>query len=166
MTEPPRDFCIEEVVHAHRAWRGPLLPILHAVQARLGYVPFDAVDIIARELNLSVAEVHGVVSFYRDFRSAPPAPTHVRICRGEACQSVGAHSLVTHAAQLCETQLGSTSPDGQVSLDEVFCLGNCALGPSVQVDGQLYGRVTEPVLDRLLGSVVNRGAVTQVGVTR
>jgi formate dehydrogenase subunit gamma len=127
------------VVAEHAGRRGPLLPILHALQEEFGYVDPRAVPLVARELNLSRAEVHGVVSFYKDFRTAPPPAVEVRVCRAEACQSLGAHELAAHARE----RLGA-------EYDEVFCLGNCALGPSVTVDGRLYGRVDAAVLDRLL----------------
>ena len=139
------------VVAEHAGRRGPLLPILHALQEEFGYVDPRAVPLVARELNLSRAEVHGVVSFYKDFRTAPPADVEVRVCRAEACQSLGAHELAAHA----RTRLGD-------AYDEVFCLGNCALGPSVTVGGRLYGRVDGATLDRLLAEA-GVGAVSALG---
>ncbi|NES97273.1 MAG: NADH-quinone oxidoreductase subunit E [Desertifilum sp. SIO1I2] len=136
------DSRVREIVARHAGWRGPLLPILHAVQEEMGYVDPAVVPTIAHELNLSVAEVHGVVSFYRDFRSAPPAPTQVRICRAEACQAVGGEALAHHAATL--------RAPGAVDVDDVFCLGNCSLGPSVIVNGRLHGRMTAARLDALV----------------
>jgi formate dehydrogenase subunit gamma len=138
------DSRVREIITHHADWRGPLLPILHAVQAELGYIDPAVVPVIAHELNLSVAEVHGVVSFYRDFRSSPPAATQVRVCRAEACQAAGGEALAHHAEQRCASDA--------VSVDDVFCLGNCALGPSVEVDGRLHGRVTPERLDALLQS--------------
>ncbi|MFI5101052.1 MAG: formate dehydrogenase subunit gamma [Actinomycetes bacterium] len=139
-----------EVVQAHADRRGPLLPVLHALQEEFGYLDPAAVPLVANLLNLSRADVHGVVTFYRDFRSTPPAPVHVQVCRAEACQSVGAHALAEHACRVLETDFGGTSPDGTVALDQVFCLGNCALGPSAMVDGRLYGRVDPARLDQLV----------------
>lgn len=130
--------------------RGPLLEILHAVQDDLGYVDDEAIPIIANALNLSRAEVLGVVSFYRDFRQKAPAQATVQLCRGEACQSVGAETLVAHACKSLGLEIGESSADGRVSLDQVFCLGNCALGPSAVVDGRLVGRLDEAALDVLL----------------
>lgn len=127
------------------------MPILHDVQEELGYVDPAVVPVLADALNLSVAEVHGVVTFYRDFRKAPPGRTRVRVCRAEACQSVGAEALAAHARQSLGVGFGETTPDDAVSLDEVFCLGNCALGPSVQVGGRLHGRVSPARFDALLG---------------
>jgi len=133
-----------------RAQRGALLPILHAVQAELGHV--DAVDLpaIADVLNLSVAEVHGVVTFYKDFHREPVGRATVRICQAEACQAVGAQALGEHARARLGIGFGETTPDGSVTLDEVFCLGNCALGPAVQVGERLHGRVGQARLDVLI----------------
>ncbi len=132
--------------------RGALLPVLHAVQHRFGFIEPRAVPVIADVLNLSRAEVHGVVTYYRDFRTKPPCRGAVRICRGEACQAVGAERLVADAEHVLGVALGAESADESVSLDDVFCLGNCALGPSVTVDGRLYGRVDPERLVTLLDS--------------
>jgi formate dehydrogenase subunit gamma len=134
-----------------RGLRGPLLPILHAVQHELGHVDTGDVPVIADVLNLSVAEVHGVVTFYRDFRRSPGGRVAVRVCRAEACRSVGAEVLAAHAQRRLGVGFGETTSDGAVTLDEVFCLGNCALGPAAQVDGRLHGRVTPARFDALLG---------------
>jgi formate dehydrogenase subunit gamma len=144
---------VREIAAALRDLRGPLIPILHAVQADLGHVDQADVPVIADVLNLSVAEVHGVVTFYRDFRRAPGGRTTVRICQAEACQAVGAEALGAHARRRLGVDFGGTTSDGGVTLDEVFCLGNCALGPAVQVDGRLHGRVSPARLDALLGEV-------------
>jgi formate dehydrogenase subunit gamma len=141
-------------VAAHRGERGALLPVLHDVVAEFGHIPSAAVRAIAEELNLSRAEVHGVVSFYKDLRTEPPGRCVVQVCRGEACQSVGAERLVAEASERLGVALEATRADGAVSLEEVFCLGNCALGPSGMVDGRLYGRLTA---DRLC-SLVERAS--------
>lgn len=117
--------------------RGPLLPILHEVVETLGYVDREDVVVIADVLNLSVADVHGVVSFYHDFRTSPPARHTVQLCRAEACQAVGAEQLHTRART--DAASGAYGPD--VEVGEVFCLGNCALGPSGMLDGSLHGRL-------------------------
>jgi len=130
--------------------RGPLLPALHAVQAALGHVPDEAIELLAQEFNLSRADVYGVVTFYRDFRRQPEGRTRVRICGAEACQSVGAHDLASAVAGRLGVLLGSTGADGSVTLEEVFCLGNCALGPSASVDGRVIGRATA---DRVVDAV-------------
>jgi formate dehydrogenase subunit gamma len=145
---------IRDIVATYRGQRGALLPILHAVQETLGYVPAEAIPVLAEELNLSRADVHGVVSFYHDFRSAPAGRTTVRICRGEACQSVGAERLVSHVRETCGMSLGETRYDGSVTVEQVFCLGNCALGPAVQVNGRLRGRLDEAGLSAILDEAV------------
>ncbi|MEO6821316.1 MAG: NAD(P)H-dependent oxidoreductase subunit E [Candidatus Nanopelagicales bacterium] len=129
---------------------GALLPILHDVCREYGWIDPAAIPVIAEELNLTRAEVYGVVSFYRDFRTEAPGGTTVRICRGEACQANGCHSLIDHATDLLGVKIGATTPDGALTLDEVFCLGNCALGPSVQVGEAVHGRVDVAALDALL----------------
>lgn len=148
----PLEEHVRSAVAAHRAERGALLPILHDIQATFGYVDQAAVPILADELNLSRADVHGVISFYHDFRTAPAAGTHVRICRAEACQAAGAEALVAHARERLRTDVGGTSPDRAATLDQVFCFGNCALGPTVEIDGRLSGRVTPERFDALLGT--------------
>lgn len=145
------DEAVSRALEAHRSSRGALLPILHAVQEELGHVPPAVVPVLADRLNLSTAEVHGVVTFYRDFRTTPPGRVTVRVCRAEACQAVGGEALMEHAAASLGVTRGGTTPDGAVTLDEVFCLGNCALGPAVQVGDRLHGRVTPARLDALIG---------------
>ena len=129
---------------------GPLIEVLHAVQAALGYVPAEAVPIVADALNLSRAEVHGVVTFYHFFRETPPGKHTVHICRAEACQSMGANALVAHAKKRLGVDFHETTRDGVFSLEPVFCLGNCALSPAAMIDGQLYGRVTPERFDQLV----------------
>jgi formate dehydrogenase subunit gamma len=146
---------VREIVADHRAHRGALLPILHAVQEALGCVPAEAIPVLADELNLSRADVHGVVSFYHDFRPEPAGRTTVRVCRAEACQSVGAGRLVTHLRKHYGVVLGETSNDGSLTAEQVFCLGNCALGPAAQVNGRLYGRLDEARLSSILDAAVS-----------
>jgi formate dehydrogenase subunit gamma len=138
------------VIRAQAALRGPLLPVLHALQESFGYVDPRAVGLVALELNLSRADVHGVLTFYSDFRTSPPGAVRIQVCRGEACQSVGGHDLADHAVTSLNLDFGETDVDGSVTLDEVFCLGNCALGPTVRVDGRLHGRVNPTRLDQLI----------------
>jgi formate dehydrogenase subunit gamma len=129
---------------------GPLIEVLHAVQAALGYVPADAVPILAESLNLSRAEVHGVVTFYHFFRETPPGRHTVSVCRAEACQSMGAEALVAHAKDRLGVDFHQTTADGQFSLEPVYCLGNCACSPAAMIDGRLYGRVTPQRFDELI----------------
>ncbi|MGI5472437.1 formate dehydrogenase subunit gamma [Streptomyces sp. CA-132043] len=159
MTTSVRDVsteaAISAIVAARRGRRGPLLEILHAVQAELGHVPEEAIAQLARELNLSRADVHGVVSFYHDFRREPAGRTTVRICRAEACQALGADALVTRAGERLGIPPGDTTADGAVTVEQVFCLGNCALGPSVQIDGKVHGRMSPDRLHALLDEAVS-----------
>ncbi len=130
---------------------GAVLPMLHAIQDELGYVPGFATDRIAEALNLSRAEIYGVVTFYHDFRSTPPGRHVVKVCRAEACQAMGADALVDHMKQRLGCDFHETSPSsaGSVTLEPVYCLGNCAVGPSLSIDGKLHGRVTKERFDDL-----------------
>jgi formate dehydrogenase subunit gamma len=141
---PPPDVAavVERALGTHRGQPGALLPILHAVQDALGYVPPETLPRIASALNLSRADVHGVVTFYHDFRDAPPGRHVVKLCRAEACQAVGSEDLLQDVCARFGTALGATRADGAITLEPVYCLGNCALGPSAMVDGELRGRVT------------------------
>ena len=153
-------------IGAHAGQRGPLLPVLHALQETFGYVDPRAVPLVAKALNLSRAEVYGVLTFYPDLRSTPPGKVRVQVCRGEACQSVGGHALARHATGSLGVDFGGTTADGSVTLDEVFCLGNCALGPTVTVDGRLHGRVLAADLDRLIrDDLVPDGAASNSAVS-
>jgi formate dehydrogenase subunit gamma len=129
---------------------GALLPILHALQDEFGYIDSAAVPLVADVLNLSRAEVHGVISFYHDFRHSPPGRHILRICRAEACQSMGCEALVGHVEKRLGVKLGETTHDGSFTLEPVYCLGNCALSPSVMLDGKPYGRVSPEVADFLI----------------
>jgi formate dehydrogenase subunit gamma len=134
---------VRAIAGQHLGERGPLMPVLHDVMAELGHISREDVETVADVLNLSVAEVHGVVSFYHDFRTAPPAEHRIALCRGEACQSVGAEALYASTRDRSNT-LGDS-----VEVGEVFCLGNCALGPSGTLDGRLHGRLSAERLDTL-----------------
>ncbi len=141
---------VRRIVAGLKGRPGPLIEVLHAVQAELGYVPPAAVPLVASELNLSRAEVHGVVSFYHYFRSTPPGAHTVSVCRAESCQAVGAEALAVHARERLGVDFHETTPDGRFSLEPVYCLGNCACSPAVMIDGRLHGRVTPERLDALL----------------
>lgn len=133
---------VDNAVRRHAAQDGPLLEILHAVQAELGCVPPEAVAPIADALNLSRAEVHGVLSFYHHFRGTAPGRYVVQLCRAEACQSMNARATEARAKQMLGVDFGGTTPDGRVTLEAVYCLGNCACAPAMMVNGELHGRVT------------------------
>jgi formate dehydrogenase subunit gamma len=138
------------VIAAHASQRGALLPVLRAVQETFGYVDERAIALVANALNLSRADVFGVLTFYSDLRTSPQGVTRLQVCRGEACQSVGANALADHARASLGVSFGETTKDGTVTLDEVFCLGNCALGPTVARDGELAGRVDPRRFDQMV----------------
>ena len=128
-----------------------LVQILQAIVMRHGWVSEEAVRQLADELNLSRADVHGVVSYYHDFRTEPPGKHIVKICQAEACQSMGSRELTRHAVGSLGVDLHSTSDD--VTLEPVYCLGNCACSPAVMIDGRTYGRVSNERFDELIGSL-------------
>jgi formate dehydrogenase subunit gamma len=138
------------IIGAHLMRDGPLLLILHDLQAAFGYIPEPAVPMIAEALNLSRAEVHGVVTFYHDFRREPAGRHVIKLCRAEACQSCGGDDLAQRAEQRLGVKLGHTSADGQVTLEAVYCLGLCSTAPSAMIDGRLVGRLDGKKLDKLL----------------
>lgn len=144
---------MHEILARHRDTEGALLPILHDVQAEFGHVPDVALPAIAKALNLSRAEVHGVVSFYHDFRETPAGRHVVKLCRAEACQAMGADHVAAHARDRLGIDWHGTTPDGKVTLEPVFCLGLCACGPAAIVDGKLHGRVGADRLDAILGDL-------------
>lgn len=144
---------LSALLDAHRDRPDALLPVLHAVQDALGHIPPAAVPIIARALNLSRAEVHGVIGFYRHFRSHAPGRHVVQVCRAEACQAVGALELEAHARRALGCGFHETSADGSVTLGPVYCLGNCACGPSLRVDDEIVGRVDARRFDELLAEL-------------
>jgi formate dehydrogenase subunit gamma len=131
---------------------GALLPILHALQEEFGYVDKAAIPLIADTLNISKAEVHGVISFYHDFRHEPAGRHTLKMCRAEACQSMGCERMIRHVEDRLGVKLGETTRDGGFTVEPVYCLGNCALSPAVMLDGKLYGRVSPEVADFLIDS--------------
>ncbi|MDE2219374.1 MAG: formate dehydrogenase subunit gamma [Gammaproteobacteria bacterium] len=147
---PPERSAVLEAVQACGNLPGPLLPVLHAIQDRLGWVPPRAVPLIAFELNLSRAEVHGVLSFYHYFRQSKPGRHVVYLCRAEACQAVGAGALEAHAKRRLGVDFHGTTADGRYTLEPVYCLGNCACGPSVLIDKELHAGVTPARFDELV----------------
>jgi formate dehydrogenase subunit gamma len=149
---------VADVVRRFADTPGALLPILHEVQEALGYIPREAVPQIATALNLSRAEVHGVVSFYHEFRDSPPGRHTLKICRAESCQAVGAEGLVAEATRRAGVPIGNTSADGALTVEPIYCLGLCALSPAIMVDEQVYARVTPEQLDSLLDALLARSA--------
>jgi formate dehydrogenase subunit gamma len=141
---------VEAAIARQKDRPGALLPLLHDIQDRLGYVPTEALPEIGKALNLSRAEVHGVVTFYHHFRSARPGKQVLRVCRAEACQAMGANELLSHIESSLQVKQGETTKDGRFTLEAVYCLGNCACSPAVMIDDDLHGRVTPQRFDELV----------------
>ncbi|MFK8030107.1 MAG: formate dehydrogenase subunit gamma [Gammaproteobacteria bacterium] len=139
-----------QIVEPMSSMPGGLLPILHAVQDQLGYVPEESVPVIARSLNLSRAEVHGVITFYHHFRRTPPGKRILYVCRSEACQAIGGRTLETHVKGRLGIDWHETTSDGNLSLEPIYCLGNCACAPAVMLDERVVGRVSPERLDALI----------------
>jgi formate dehydrogenase subunit gamma len=137
---------------------GAMLPILNALQEEFGYVDDAAVPLIAEALNLSRAEVVGVAYFYHDYRHAAPGKHVLKVCRAEACQSMGAEALAEYLQSRLGVAIGETTLDGSITLENVYCLGNCALSPAVMLDGDLYGRMSSEAADRLVHDARRNGA--------
>ena len=133
-----------------RFLEGPLLPILHEVQQEFGYVPQEALPVIAEELNLSRAEVHGVMTFYHDYRDHPAGRHVLKLCRAEACQSMGGDAVAERVKTLLGIDFHQTTLDGSVTLEPVYCLGLCACAPSAMLDGEVYGRVDDQTAAELV----------------
>ena len=144
---------LDEILAAHNGMEGPLLPILHAVQAEWGHIPQAALPVIAKNLTLTSAEVHGVMTFYHDFRAKPAGKHVLKLCRAEACQALGADKVADHAQKTLGIKWHETTADGAVTLEPVFCLGLCACGPAALVDGRVVGCVDEKRVDQLIAEV-------------
>lgn len=142
---------VERIALAMRDQPGALLPILHAVQDSVGYIPAVALANIAEILNLSRAEVHGVVSYYHHFRTRPPGRHTVEVCRAESCQARGGEALAAHVRERLGCDFHQQSADGAVALEPVYCLGLCAQSPAIAIDGQPHARLTPEGFDRLIG---------------
>ena len=147
---PAERAVVQRIASDLKGRPGPLLEVLHAIQSALGYVPAAAVPVVAEELNLSRAEVHGVVTFYHYFRRSRPGAHTVSLCQAEACQSMGAEALAAHARRRLGIDFHETSANGRFSLEPIYCLGNCACSPAIMIDGRLYGRVTPQRFDELV----------------
>lgn len=139
-----------EIIAQYASQDGAALPLLHALQETFGYIDRDAVTMVASALNLSRAEIHGIVTFYHDFRSTPPGAHVLKLCRAEACQSQGGDALAAHVRDKLRVNWGGTTGDQRLTLDPVFCLGLCACAPAAMLDGQVHGRLDAAQLDALL----------------
>jgi formate dehydrogenase subunit gamma len=142
----PDAEAIRATIARHLGLEGPLLPILHALQEEYGYVPGEAHGPICDALNITRAELHGVISFYHDFREGPAGRHVVKICRSEACQAVGGEALSQRVLEMLGLTWGGTTPDGRVTVEPVYCLGLCACGPAAMVDGEVRGRACAEAL--------------------
>lgn len=140
----------DAIIERHRTMPGAMLPLLHALQHEFGYVPKQAIQPIAHALNVSRAEVHGVISFYHDFRTEKPARRVLKLCRAESCQSRGGDALAAQAERSLGVAVGEATPDGAVSLEAVYCLGLCSLSPSAMLDGRIHARLNPARLDALI----------------
>jgi len=141
---------VRSIVAGLRSLEGPLLPILHEIQDAFGYVPQAALPVIADELNISRAEVHGVVTFYHDYRDHPAGRHVLRLCRAEACQSMGGAALAERIKALLGIDFHQTTLDGSVTLEPVYCLGLCACAPAAMLDGEVHGRVDDELATVLI----------------
>jgi formate dehydrogenase subunit gamma len=139
-----------EIFARHRGQEGPMLPILHSVMEAFGHIPEAAVPLIADDLNIGRAEVHGVISFYHDFRKEPAGRHVLKICRAEACQAVGGAALSRAVLDKLGLDWGGTTPDGRVTVEPVYCLGLCACGPAAMVDDRVIGRADETTIEEAL----------------
>ena len=147
---------IDQHIEAHINVPGALMPLLHAIQDDIGYVPQDSYEAIAKALNLSVAEVHGVVTFYHHFRTHQPGKHILQICRAESCQAMGSEALEAHVKKTLGIDYHQTTADGAITLEAVYCLGNCACSPSVAIDEQVCGRVDTDRVNEIIAEA--RGA--------
>lgn len=141
---------VRGIIAERKGMAGAMLPILHGIQEKVGYIPADAVPMIAGELNVSRAEVHGVISFYHFFRQQPPGKHVVQVCRAEACQARGSEALAEHAQNVLGCGFHETTADGMFTLEPVYCLGQCACGPNLTIDDELHARVGADKLQRLV----------------
>ena len=153
----PTDNDLTDLLERYCDVPGGLLPLLHAVQDTFGFISPDHVPAIARAMNLSRAEVHGVISFYHDFRTEPGGRHTLQICRAEACQAMGSRTLEAHAKESLGIDYGGTTADGAITLEAVYCLGNCACSPSIRIDDSVHARVDPARLDALVAELGEGG---------
>ena len=141
------------IIAEARGLEGPLLPILHNIQEEFGFVPNESLPVIAEALNISRAEVHGVVTFYHDYRRAPAGRHVLKLCQAEACQSMGSDAVAARIEQLLGIGFHETTADGSVTLEPVYCLGLCACSPSAMLDGEVIGRIDADTIDEIVEAV-------------
>ena len=150
----PKEYqAIEKHIAAFQSLPGALLPLLHAIQDDIGYVPELSYPLISKALSLSVAEVHGVVTFYHHFRTHKPGRHILQICRAESCQAMGSEVLEAHIKKKLDVDFHETTSDGAITLEPIYCLGNCACSPSVMIDEEVFGRVDSQKIDQLISNL-------------
>lgn len=150
----PKEYqAIERHIAAFQSLPGALLPLLHAIQDEIGYVPELSYPLISKALSLSVAEVHGVVTFYHHFRTHKPGRHILQICRAESCQAMGSEVLEAHIKKKLDIDFHETTSDGAITLEPIYCLGNCACSPSVMIDEEVFGRVDSQKIDQLISNL-------------
>lgn len=159
MNSPGDDLqgLVSAVIEAHSGKLGALMPVLHELQAKLGHIPKEAVPMLASGMGLSRAEVHGVISFYHDFRHQPAGDHTIQICRAEACQSMGGRELERHVRDLLDLDFGETTQNGRFTLEPVYCLGHCACSPAIRINDAFHARVTPQRFDEILGELDGDG---------
>ena len=157
-TAGPESIKALAICAAHGNKPDELLEILHALQHDIGYVPETVLPVIANALNLSRAEVHGVVTFYHDFKRHPVGRHVIKICRAEACQAMGTDHLCQHAEKKLGVEMGGTTADGNVTIEQVFCLGNCALSPAILIGDKLHGKVDAKRFDAIVAGLAKETA--------
>lgn len=150
----PKEYqAIEKHIAAFQSLPGALLPLLHAIQDDIGYVPELSYPLISKALSLSVAEVHGVVTFYHHFRTHKPGRHILQICRAESCQAMGSEVLEAHIKKKLDVDFHETTSDGAITLEPIYCLGNCACSPSVMIDEEVFGRIDSQKIDQLISNL-------------
>jgi formate dehydrogenase subunit gamma len=148
-----RELC--KVINRLKDKKNALIPLLHVIQERYGYIPPHTIDLLSDELNLSKAEVWGVLTFYSDFKLKPPGKHIIKVCRSEACLAMGGKAVQEYIRQRLKIDFGQTTLDGLFTLEDLYCFGNCACAPSVMVDGKLYGRVFPEKIDALIEEILS-----------
>ena len=141
------------IIDDFKTMRGGLLPALHALSNRFGFVDDSAIPALAAAFNMTDADVYGVLTFYHDFKRTQPGRHTIKVCRGEACQAMGSEQMLADIKKRLDVDVGGVTADGQFSLDQVFCLGNCALSPAIQLDQKLMGRMTAQRVETLCKGV-------------
>lgn len=154
----PEEVAALSICARHGNRPDELLEIFHELQHHLGYVPDATLPVIATALNRSRAEIYGVLTFYHEYKRQPAGKHVVKICRAEACQAMGTDALCRHAENALKTKLGGTTADGTITIEQVFCLGNCALSPAVMVGEKLYGKVDPKRFDEIIGALEKEAA--------